>query len=130
MKSPFRTEKTPVTVAPDLPVDALVEDYIYKYHYDLFPVVRGDRVRGLVTARQVKQVPRRQWAYVPVADIMVPITPDNSIAPTTDAVKALSIMRRSGNSRLLVLDGARQVGIVALKDMLAFFGLRMDLEGM
>jgi CBS domain-containing protein len=54
---------------------------------------------------------------------------ENTIPPDTDAMKALSIMNRTGNSRLLVVEGDHLVGIITLKDMLKFLNLKMDLEG-
>ena len=118
----------PVTVSLELSVESLIEDYIYGYHYDLFPVVDGPRLVGLVSTRQVREVPRPEWAAARVTDILVPCGPDNTIGPRADAVKALSIMRRSGNSRLMVAEGGRLLGVIALKDLLEFLGLKMDLE--
>jgi hypothetical protein len=43
-------------------------------------------------------------------------------------MKALSIMTRTGASRLLVATGNRLVGILALKDMLEFLSLRVETE--
>jgi Zn-dependent protease len=118
----------PVSVPPELSVERLIEDYVYGYHHDLFPVVEDGRLVGSVSVRQIKEIPRSKWAMVEVSDILVPCAPDNTIGPRVDAVKALSIMRRSGNSRLMVAEGGRLLGIVALKDLLAFLGLKMDLE--
>jgi len=41
----------------------------------------------------------------------------------------LSRMQRSGNSRLMVTENGRLVGIVTLKDMLKLLALKIDLEG-
>lgn len=125
--SRFMTRR-PVAVPPWLPLRDLVEDYIYRYHFDLFPVVADARPLGLVGARQVKQVPQDEWPNRTVAEVLVPCAEDNTVTPATDAVKALAIMRRSGNSRLLVVDDGRLVGIISLKDLLAFLGLKIDLE--
>jgi hypothetical protein len=38
-------------------------------------------------------------------------------------------MQRTGASRLLVVDGARLVGLVSLKDLLRFLRLKLELEG-
>ena len=120
--------RDPVTVPPTITVRELVDDYVYRHHYDLFPVVSGDRVLGLVSTKQVKQMPHEAWDRARVADILVPSSPENTIDPATDAVAALSIMRRSGNGRLLVVEQGRLVGVIALKDMLEFLALKMDLE--
>jgi CBS domain-containing protein len=58
-----------------------------------------------------------------------PCLSENFVAPDTDAMKVLSIMHRTGNSRLIVVESDRLVGIIALKDLLDFLSLKMDLEG-
>jgi Zn-dependent protease/CBS domain-containing protein len=119
----------PVTVPPGLSVRDLVEDYVYRYHHDLFPVADGRRLVGCVGVRQIKETPREDWDRLTVAGIMFRCSADNTVAADMDAVKALGLMRRTNNARLLVVEGDRLVGIVALKDLLAFLALKMDLEG-
>jgi Zn-dependent protease/predicted transcriptional regulator len=119
----------PVTVNPDLPLDRLVEDYVYKFHFKMFPVVEnGDRLVGCVTTKQVKEIPREEWSEKKVGDVAEQCTEENTISTRTDAVKALSAMHQSKNSRLMVVEGERLVGVIALKDMLEFLSLKMDLE--
>jgi CBS domain-containing protein len=43
-------------------------------------------------------------------------------------MEALSTMSRTRNSRLLVVDGDRLVGVITLKDLLQFLSLKLDLE--
>ncbi len=124
----FMTHET-VAVPPDLPLASFVEDYVYEYHYDLFPVVSEGRLLGAVSTRQVKTVPREAWPYRRVAELMAPCTEENTVDPGMDAIAAMSLMRRTGATRLIVAVGDRLVGIVALKDMLELFSLKMDLEG-
>ena len=54
--------------------------------------------------------------------------PENVVAPTADAMEALSRMSRTGASRLMVVEGDRLLGILTLKDLLRFFSLKMELE--
>ena len=54
--------------------------------------------------------------------------PETTIDPETDAVKALAIMNQTGLSRLLVAEKDRLVGILTLKDLLAFLSLKVELE--
>jgi len=123
----FMTDR-PVTVSPAITVRDLVEDYVYRYHFDLFPVTLDGRLAGCVSTKQIKEIPRDRWEAVTVGEIASACTPDNTIAADEDAVKALSQMQRTGNSRLMVVEGGRLVGIVALKDMLKLLALKMDLE--
>jgi len=119
----------PVTVEPLLSIRDLVENYIYKYHFKMYPVTDDGELLGLVTTRDVKDVPRDEWDQYPVRDIVQECSDQNCVHPDEDAMKALSLMNRTGNSRLLVVDDGRLMGIIALKDLLAFLSLKMDLEG-
>jgi len=118
-----------ITVPPSISIEQLVNDYFYRHHLKMFPVCDGDRLVGCVNSDQVKQVPKDQWPQQTVGQMIKPCSPENTVSPEIDAVKALSIMNRTGNSRLMVVDGGQLVGIVTLKDMLKFLDLKIDLEG-
>lgn len=118
----------PVAVPDYISIQELVESYIYKFHYKMFPVTQEDRLVGCVSTRDVRQVAREDWERTTVRDIMGDCALENSITPDKDAVQALSQMSTSGNSRLLVVEGGQLVGIIALKDLLAFLSLKFDLE--
>lgn len=122
-------QREPVTVTPSISLDQLVDDYIYKYHYKMYPVVQGeDQLLGCINLNQLKEIPREEWAMRHVADVLDTCSSDNIIELHADAVKALAKMRRTGNSRLMVVDNGRLEGIITLKDMLDFLALKMDLE--
>jgi len=119
----------PVTVSPDMTVERLVEDYVYVFHHKMYPVVSDDdRLKGCVTTRQIKEVPRDQWKQKRVGEIKISCSEDNTISPDTDAIEALSLMNRTATSRLMVTEGDRLAGVVSLKDMLKFLSLRVELE--
>jgi len=119
----------PVTVAPSLSVAQLVEDYVYKYHYKMFPIVEdSDKLIGCVTTKQVKEIPREEWEQRRVGDIAAQCSAENTIGPQVDAMKALSTMSKTGASRLMVIEKDRLLGIIALKDLLKFFALKVELE--
>jgi len=118
-----------ITVPPSISLDELVEDYIYKYHFKMFPVVEDhDRLLGCVTTRQIKEIPRTEWGRKTVGDVASQCTPENTIEPQADAMKALSTMKQSGTSRLMVVERGRLVGIIALKDLLELLSLKVELE--
>jgi Zn-dependent protease/sulfur carrier protein ThiS len=120
---------SPVAVAPSTTIADLVENYIYRHHYKMLPVVADGQLVGCVTTREVKEVPREEWETKRVAEILRPCGKDNTVSAREDAMKALMRMNQTGNSRFLVTDGDRLVGVVTLKDLLKFLSLKMDLEG-
>lgn len=121
-------KRDPVTVERWLPVDRLVEDFIYTYHFKMFPVVDNGRLVGCVTTRDVKALPREDWSMRTVGDITSACDPHNTISQATDAMTALSTMQHYQVSRLAVVDGDRLVGIIALRDLISFITLKLDVE--
>ncbi len=120
----------PVTVPPTISLQQLVDQYIYKHHFKLYPIVEDGKLSGYVTVRQLKEVPHDQWTRVKVREVARPCSPEMNIPPDTDALQALSIMNRTGSSRLMVVEDDRLVGIIALKDLLQFLSLKLALEEM
>jgi CBS domain-containing protein len=118
----------PVTVPPDLTLDRLVEDYIYKYHHKMYPVAGNGRLEGCITTREVRQVPREEWSRRTVRDAVAQCSLENTVRPNEDALNALARMTRSGNSRLLVVEGGSLLGVVTLKDLMRFLSLKLELE--
>lgn len=119
----------PITVRPSILVKELVDDYVYKYHHKMFPIVEeSGHLVGCVTTDEVDDVPRQEWTTKHVADISLPCSEENVVDPQTDAMKALSIMTQTGASRLLVATGNKLVGILALQDMLKFLSLKVEME--
>ncbi len=118
----------PVSVKTSFSLKKLVEDYIYKFHFKMFPVVENEKLIGCVTTRQVTQIPQTEWERREVGELAQQCSPENTVSPEADAMKALTLMNETQNSRLLVVDGDRLVGIITLKDLLQFFSEKMDLD--
>lgn len=122
-------QANPVTVPRAISVEQLVQDYIYKHHFKMFPVVDDSgRLLGCVTTRQVRELPRDEWDQQTVGALALRCGAENTVPPGADAMEALSRMSRTGASRLMVVDGDRLLGILTLKDLLRFFSLKMELE--
>jgi Zn-dependent protease len=119
----------PVVVPRSIPIADLVRSYVYKHHFKMFPVVESGKLLGCVNTRAIKQLPQEEWERQSVSSILEPCSSDNTIAPGADAMQALSRMSRSRVSRLMVVEGDRLIGILALKDLLKFLSLKVELEG-
>jgi len=118
----------PVAVKSSFSLKQLVDDYIYKFHFKMFPVVENDRLVGCVTTRQLNEIPKSEWDRHAVGEVINQCSPANTISPDADAMKALTKMNETQNSRLLVVEGERLIGIIALKDLLQFFAHKMELD--
>lgn len=120
----------PVTVPPDITIEQLVNEIFYRYYHKMYPVVdESGLLLGCITTRQVREIPQQQWTQMSVRDIAQSTGEENTISLHTDAMQAMSRMSRTELSRLMVLDdNGELVGIIALKDLLRFLSMKVELE--
>lgn len=95
----------------------------------MYPVVDGGRLAGCVTLNQLKEVPKEERRLHTVGEPAKQCSEGNTIGPDEDAMNALSRMNRHQVSRMMVVEGDKLVGVIALKDMMKLLSLRIDLEG-
>ncbi len=120
--------KDPVTVPRSISLEEFINDYVYKYHFQAYPVLSFGRLTGCIFVKQIASIPREEWTRYTVGAVALPCNEEITIGPEENANKALEIMSRTGNSRLLVANGDQLEGIISLKDMLALLSLKMELN--
>ncbi len=119
----------PIVVSPALDLRTWVEDYVYQHQRKMFPVTSNGHLDGVIDTRTLADIPRTDWPQHTVGEVMAKDLDARSIRPDADALEALAMMNRTGQSRLLVTEGDHLVGIITLKDLLRFLNLKLELEG-
>ena len=119
----------PVVVAPGLTVAELIDGYIYRHAFEFFPVVEAGRLVGSVSLHEVRTVPPHARETTRVADILRPMTRDCVIDADASAAEALAHMQGTKRTLLIVVDGPRLVGVIALRDIMRLVSLKSVLAG-
>lgn len=117
-----------ISVPGEITVRDLVEDYVYRHHYSMFPVVAGEELAGCVTTSEIRNVPKEAWERTPVSDIATKCDPSSTVAPNEDMMKAFTKMAQTGASQLMVVDAGKVVGIVSARDIMNMLAVRVELE--
>lgn len=121
----------PETVPPDMSLRQLVEERFLRRRYQSFPVVEGeDRLVGLLTLQQVKDVPRDEWDRRLARDVMTPITEGIVVEPGRKMTDVLQAMQAAGTGRVLVAEGGRLRGIISSADVTGWVQRSRELEGL
>ncbi len=118
-----------VYVAPDITCKGLVDEYIMKYRFDMFPVVRNGVLVGIIQLDDVKEVPRHQWSETAIEEVMEPVREELILRPDDEAVECLQRMISSGEQGRMpvVNDEDDLVGVVTRRDILDLLRLKTDL---
>jgi CBS domain-containing protein len=117
-----------ISVPAELPLGRLVEEYFFRFRYASFPVVKDDRLVGLLTFHAVKEIERSKWPQVTAQEAMLPITPRLTIDQNTELTEALTRLAASGSGRLLVMAGDKLIGILSQRDIMQLFELKTAVE--
>ena len=116
-------------IAPDLPMDAVVNNYILAQGLRCLPVVEGERLLGLVTWQSVKAMPPEQWSRMHAVDAMVPIEQVKAVRPDCDLWNALEQMGGEGVSQLAVAQDGQLVGLLTRDAIMGFLQLHAEPRG-
>ncbi len=115
--------KDVVSVSPSMSVEELVQLIFQKKHLG-YPVMEGDKLRGVVTLTDIERVPHIERYAALVSDIM---TKDViSVPSTARASDALKIISSKNIGRVLVVDNGSLVGILSRTDLVHILRLRSE----
>ncbi len=93
-----------------------------------FIITDGELPVGLLTPADVQAIPRPQWLYHTVGDVMRPIENMRAISPDTPVTEALETMGREHVSQLAVASEGRFEGIISRASVLGFLQARAHLN--
>jgi len=119
----------PVTAPADMSVADFVETRLRRLHHEIFPVVDGDRLVGAAGFREAKAVDQAAWPTTRLGDVCTPASQVAAVDAGMDAADAVRRMQQADRGRLLVMDGDRLVGVLALKDLLGQLRFRSEFGG-
>jgi Zn-dependent protease/predicted transcriptional regulator len=119
----------PKTVAPDMRVDDLVNNYILRSGEDAYPVIRDDILMGVVTVANVKALPRQDWGLRTAGDIMTPYDRLPVVHPEEEATDAMNMLSSKRLKELFVVQGRELLGVLRRKDIIRWLQVNSDGSG-
>jgi CBS domain-containing protein len=89
-------------------------------------VTEGAEVAGLVTPADLREIPRPQWPYLTVGDVMRAIDDAQTTSPDASIMEALERMGRENVTQLAVASGGRLEGIISRAAVAGFLQHRVQ----
>ena len=101
-----------VTIGASATLDEAVDRYFLRYGYGGFPVMDDGRFLGILTLKEVKDVPREKWGSIRVSDILVPHNRRWEVLPDDDVMKALEVMIKEDKGRVVIMEKDKLSGLI------------------
>lgn len=118
-----------ISVFPHITLSDLVQNQFYLHIFVSFPVVdESGNFLGMVSLKQVKEIPQNEWHVKTVRDIMTDTSQIRALSPWDDASDLMNALMLSDMGRLPVLDSGKLVGIVTRRDILTLLTIKSGLE--
>lgn len=105
-------------VAPTLLISDFLQNHAYQSFHDMYPVVEGSQLVGAVTVRALSRIAQQDWPQTKIETVMIAVSDENCITPSSSAFDAIKRLQENGASRLLVVENGQLIGIIVLKDLL------------
>ena len=56
--------KNPVTVPRSISLEEFIRDYVYKHHFQTYPVLSFGKLMGCISIKQIASIPREEWTSI------------------------------------------------------------------
>jgi Zn-dependent protease/CBS domain-containing protein len=107
-------------VSGDTSLQKLIDQEVLSHGRQCFLVDRGDRVVGLLTLHNIKEIPRPSWTATTAAQAMTPIEKLNRIDPGAELWTAMEKMGRDGINEMPVMLENNLVGLLSTGDIVKY----------
>ncbi len=114
-------------VPGQLLLNQLVENYVLTGGRRCFLVQNEGPLPGILTLRDIAQVPRTQWGQVAVYQIVKPAEQLVYVAPQTDLLSALRTMDEANVNQVPVIDKGELIGMLSREQMIHYARARAEL---
>ncbi|HEX3558830.1 MAG TPA: site-2 protease family protein [Pyrinomonadaceae bacterium] len=99
----------PVSVEPDTTVGNFIDNLLPLHRQEAVAVAHAQRLHGILTLRDIKQLPRERWHTTRVRDVMRPVSPELFVAPQTPLARAERLLSENGAGALAVVNSAGEL---------------------
>jgi Zn-dependent protease len=117
----------PMTVAANISLQKLVDDYFLPQGLRSAFVAQGDQLAGLITLSDIRHTPREKWSQTPVGFVMVPLQRMQVASPQQSLKDVLPLMIRGDVNQLPVIDDGRLVGVLSRDVVMSSLEVRQRL---
>jgi CBS domain-containing protein len=116
------------SVPPELTLQELVDRHVLGSGQRSFVVQEGDKVDGLLTLHDIKELPRVEWPTTTAFQAMIPLARVKRLRPDEGLWAAIEEMNHDGVNQLPVMTNGHIEGMLRRQDIVSYLRNLQDLE--
>ncbi len=101
-----------VTLTSSITLGEAVNNYFLKYGYGGFPVFKDGKFLGIITLKEIKNIPREDWTRVTASDVLIQHNREWEVSSEDDVMKALELMITKDKGRIVVTENNNVIGLI------------------
>ena len=115
-----------VGLSSSITIEEAVDNYFLRYGFGGFPVMEDVRFLGIITLKEIKDVLRDSWGRVKVSEVFVPHDKKWEVSPEDDVIKALELMIKEDQGRLVVMKGDSLIGLITRNGIAKYIQIKRN----
>ena len=119
--------ESPVIATPQFTIGQLVRDVILVTGQRYFVVAEDGKLRGVVTTRDIKKVPKKRWNSTKISRVMTPASRLKTAEAQQSAASLLELMDELGIKRMPVLEDGKVIGVISQDSLNRLKKTRVEL---
>jgi len=119
--------ESPIIATPQFTVGQLVRDCILVTGQRYFVVSEEGKLRGVVTTRDIKKVPKKRWNSTKISRVMTPASQLKTADAQQSAASLLELMDELGLKRMPVLENDKVIGVISQDNLNRLKKTRVEL---
>lgn len=117
-----------VTISPNITIGTAIDKYFLKYGYGGFPVVDNGKFLGLLTLKEIKNIPKERMEDIRISEVFIPHDKRWEVSGEDDAMKALELMIKEDKGRLIVTEKGNVIGLITRNGITRYIHIRGEIR--
>jgi Zn-dependent protease/predicted transcriptional regulator len=117
----------PISVDTSMTITEFVNNFVFHYHYRVFPVLELGRFVGMIDVRSIKVVPSADWPTTKIGAFLSDPSTYCMLDPDMDATDALRLLMTNNCGKAPVVRKEVLLGVLTQSDLLKLVSLKRDI---
>jgi Zn-dependent protease len=110
-----------------LSLNQLIEENVLREGQRCFIVTDNGHARGLVTLKDITNIPQQKWRLVTAEQVMLPLKRLTQVKPKMALLAALQLMDKADVAQVPVVEDEELIGLLAREQVLHYVRTRAEL---